>query len=326
MDVVDARIERILTAAAQAPSVHNTQPWTVQVQGNRIAVHADPSRQLRHVDPTGREMYISCGAFLFNLRVAARRESLKAVVAVLPSPSDDLLVGRVRLEPDAGPHTDELELSVAVGRRATSRAQFDDQPLDLDVLREMQEAARDEEADLRAINPSDPVRTQVLELVRRAEALAAEDAIARSEESTWTATDPNREDGIPADLLGPATSDDEAPVRHFWGSTGSGGAAFEHRSTMAVLSTSGDSRQDWVAAGQGLEHLLLVATTYFVHASFATTVLENPTTRHDLRRALDLAGHPQMLMRLGYSRTPPHTPRRTVEEIITSKRPEVPGT
>ena len=74
-----------------------------------------------------------------------------------------------------------------------------------------------------------------------------------------------------------------------------------------------------------LEHLLLVATTYFVHASFATNVLENPTTRHDLRRALDLPGYPQMLMRLGYTGTQRHTPRRRVEEIITSTRPAVPG-
>ncbi|PUB23439.1 hypothetical protein C8K30_11137 [Promicromonospora sp. AC04] len=63
--------------------------------------------------------------------------------------------------------------------------------------------------------------------------------------------------------------------------------------------------------------MLLVATTYFVHASFATTVLENPTTRHDLRRALSLDGAPQMLMRLGYSSMPKHTPRRSTP-LVTS--------
>ncbi len=320
MNVIDARVERILAAAAQAPSVHNTQPWTVQVQGNRIALHADPSRQLRHVDPTGREMYISCGAFLFNLRTAARRESLVAHVSVLPSVSDDLLVARVRLDPGLGPDIDELELAVALGRRTTSREPFDDQPIDLDVLREMQEAARDEHGDLRALHPWDPLRSRVLELVRRAEALAAEDTVAREEESAWTATDPSRHDGIPADLLGPSTSDDKAPTRHFGGSTGD--VEFEHHSTMAILTTAADTPQDWVASGQALEHLLLVATTYFVHASFATTVLENPTTRHDLRRLLDLPGFPQILMRMGYSGTQRHTPRRSTAEIVTSTGPD----
>lgn len=315
MDVVDARIERIVTAATHAPSVHNTQPWRVQLDGHRMTVHADPSRQLRHSDPSGREMYISCGAFLFNVRTAARRESLRAVASILPVEDDALRIASITFEPALGPDMDELELSVAIDRRATSRGPFDDQPLDADVLLEIQMASRDEGADLRLLPPSDPARTSVLELERRAEALAAEDAVARAEEEAWTATTATRSDGIPQDLLGPSAADDLAPVRHFVASGGS--AEFEHRSTMAVLSTPHDTPHDWIAAGQALEHLLLVATTYFVHASFATTVLENPTTRHDLRRALSLDGWPQMLMRLGYTTAHKHSPRRPVTDVIT---------
>lgn len=323
MDVIDTRIERIVTAAGKAPSVHNTQPWAVDVQGDRITVHADPSRQLRHADPTGREMFISCGAFLFNLRAAARRESLSAVTTVLPSATDALLVARVRLEPAPGPMMDELELAVAIDHRETSRAPFDDEPLDADVLDEMQDAARDEGADLRIVHPGDPARGGVLELVRRSEALAAEDAVGLGEEAAWTTAGAVRHDGIPQELLGPADPAGRRPTRRSWAHVGTGEGTTEHRSTMAVLATPDDDRHAWVAAGQALEHLLLVATTYFVHASFQTTVLENPTTRHDLRRALDLEGHPQMLMRLGYTGTQRHTPRRSVDEIITTRGPGV---
>jgi hypothetical protein len=143
--------------------------------------------------------------------------------------------------------------------------------------------------------------------------------VARSEEAAWTATDAGRADGIAQELLGPGVTDDRAPVRRFHASAGS--AQFEQRSTMAALSTPGDSARDWILAGQALEHVLLVATTFFVHASFATTVLENPTTRHDLRRLLSLDGSPQMLMRLGYSPQPERTPRRSVDELFTSDRP-----
>ena len=324
MDVVDSRIERIVAAAGKAPSVHNTQPWAVTVQGDRITVRADPSRQLRHADPTGREMYISCGAFLFNLRTAARRESLTAATTVLPSSTDHLLVARVRLEPALGPLMDALELAVAIDHRETSRAAFDDEPLDVDVLGEMQDAARENGADLRVIHPWDPVRAEVLELVRRSEALATEDAVALGEEAAWTTASAVRHDGIPQDLMGPADAQGRRPSRRSWAHVGTGEGTSEHRSTMAVVSTPGDDRQAWVAAGQGLEHLLLVATTYFVHASFQTTVLENPTTRHDLRRALHLEGHPQMLMRLGYTGTQRHTPRRSVDEIITERHVSTP--
>jgi len=156
----------------------------------------------------------------------------------------------------------------------------------------------------------------VIGLVRRAEALAAEDPAARAEEAFWTATVPDRDDGIPQDLLGPTATDDRAPVRRFHASTGS--AQFERRTTMAVLSTPGDSARDWIRAGEALQHVLLVATTYFVHASFATTVLENPTTRRDLRQALSLDAAPQMLMRLGYSSMPQHAPRRSMPLMTTT--------
>lgn len=244
------------------------------VAGNTITLRADAARQLRHSDPHGREMLISCGAFLFNARTAARRDSLTAVVKVLPDPDDELLVAEIALQPGSAPNTDELELSVAIARRTTSRVPFDDQPLFTDVLMSIQQAAQDEGAQLRLIQPSEPVREEVIGLVRRAEAIAAEDPADRAEEAAWTATDPGRSDGIPQDLLGPGAGDERAPVRQFHASTGS--AQFERRTTLAVLSTAGDSARDWVAAGEALQHALLVATTYFVHASFATTVLEKP--------------------------------------------------
>lgn len=314
MDVIDARVERMLGAAANAPSAYNTQPWLARVTGNLVTVRADPSRQLRHSDPHGREMLISCGAFLFNLRTAARRDSLTASVKVLPDPDDSLLVAEVELEPGPPPNSDELELAIAIARRATSRVPFDDQPLFTDVLMAIEQAVRDEGAQLRLIQPSEPVREDVIRLIRRAEALAAEDPAARAEEAAWTATEPGRSDGIPRELLGPGVADDQAPVRRFHASTGS--ASFERQTTMAVVSTPGDTALDWVAAGQSLQHGLLIATTYFVHASFATTVLENPTTRHDLRQVLSLDGAPQMLMRLGYSSAPQRTPRRPVRQEI----------
>lgn len=316
MDTVDARVERILRAGGDAPSVYNTQPWQVSFAGNTVKLRADASRQLQHSDPHGREMLISCGAFLFNARAAARRESLVAVVRVLPDPDDDRLVAEISLEPGSDPSGAELELSVAITRRTTSRTPFDDQPLPTDVLSAIQAAAHAEGAGLRLVQPSDPAREELTRLIRRAEDLAAEDPVSRTEEEAWTTAGKNRDDGIPEDLLGPAPDDPKAPVRRFLGSKDS--ARFEQHSTMAVLTTPGDSPRDWVAAGQALEHALLTATSYFVRASFATTVLENPTTRHDLRRALSLDTFPQMVMRFGSSATPGHAPRRSLDDLAAA--------
>ena len=67
------QINYLLATAARAPSMHNTQPWRFGVDGSVVELHADRSRGLHAMDPTGREMLISCGAALFGLRLAVRR-------------------------------------------------------------------------------------------------------------------------------------------------------------------------------------------------------------------------------------------------------------
>lgn len=63
---------QILHYASLAGSSHNSQPWTVEVYGqDSILVFADTTRKLKVVDPTLRELYMSVGAFIENLHLAA---------------------------------------------------------------------------------------------------------------------------------------------------------------------------------------------------------------------------------------------------------------
>src|SRR4051794_12556 len=63
-------LARAADLATLAPSVHNTQPWSLEVHADRLCVRADRSRQLTALDPSGRELVQSIGAALFNARVA----------------------------------------------------------------------------------------------------------------------------------------------------------------------------------------------------------------------------------------------------------------
>lgn len=53
-------------------------------------------------------------------------------------------------------------------------------------------------------------------------------------------------------------------------------------------------------AGQGLERVLLTAAGRGVMAGFANQPCQVPSLRPQLARVLGLAGHPQVVVRLGY--------------------------
>jgi len=58
-------------SAILAANAHNTQPWKFCVHPDRIDLRADESRNLGVMDPFRREMRISLGCALENLRLRA---------------------------------------------------------------------------------------------------------------------------------------------------------------------------------------------------------------------------------------------------------------
>jgi hypothetical protein len=61
-----AKAQYLISMAARAPSVHNSQPWRFRVGAQAVELWCDPWRKTRD-DALGREMLISCGAALFGL-------------------------------------------------------------------------------------------------------------------------------------------------------------------------------------------------------------------------------------------------------------------
>ncbi len=78
-------MHKIIYYATLAGSSHNTQPWKVEVLSNReLRILADTTRALNVIDPKKRELYISLGAFIENLDLAASALGYATEVQVLP--------------------------------------------------------------------------------------------------------------------------------------------------------------------------------------------------------------------------------------------------
>src|SRR5437588_11255882 len=80
--LTDKEARWAIEQACKAPSIHNTQPWRFRLAGGTFELYADTSRLVSGADPTGRELVISCGAALLNLRIALRQVGFDAKVAL----------------------------------------------------------------------------------------------------------------------------------------------------------------------------------------------------------------------------------------------------
>ena len=317
MGTTNDRIARIIGAGTRAPSVHNTQPWSVQIDDERhLTVRADPSRQLRRCDPQGREMLISCGAFLMNLRVAAAHEGLDAHVRLAPDRRDPWLAARITLNRLAAPGFFDASLYAAITIRRTARGTAAaGRPLDRAELELLRRAVDIEHAGVVFIDPRDAARGHLVSTMRRAEALAVRDRAPLAEERSWLGVSGERRDGIPVAAMGVWLDEPSTDLHTVLRDEAGGARTFESNATSAIITTIGDGPCNWLVAGQALERLLLVAAARGVQASFATRVLENPETRSALEDAFHLESRAQMLLRLRYGVGAPSTPRRDVDEV-----------
>jgi len=311
----ERELRGLVAAAVAAPSIHNSQPWRFVLRRDGIEVYADPWRLLDIVDPAGRELHISCGAAVLNLRVALRVQGRLAPTELLPSPDDPLHVATVSVGPPAPPGAHDRVLHAAVWRRHTQRGPFENRSPEGATLQRLSETAAQEGAVLRVLDVAD--RESVVALVRTAETRLRNDPSYRRELRHWT-TDAEGGQGVPTWAFGPASLIDELPVRDFAAGRPVAGrrtVTFEAGSAIAVLSTAGDTPADWVRAGQALERVLLEATAAGLVASMFTQPLELPELRELLTGTGDLQW-PQMILRIGYGPEAQSAPRRPLDDVI----------
>lgn len=307
--------------ACKAPSIHNSQPWRFHWAGDTFELYADTTRVLSAVDPDGRELVVSCGAALLNLRVALRKVGFDAKVDVLPKPGEPRFLARI-VAKEANPATpEERKLYAALLRRHTHRGGFEERPVPSGVLVELQRAAEAEGAEL--IYVHDPgQRRRVLELARRAEVMLSTDERIRAEISEWTPPPGSRRrDGVPATAYEakPRRHDDDLPARDFDQSRGQGSlpsTAPIPAGVVAVLATTGDLQFNWLAAGQALQRVLLTAAEHNIYAALHSQLAEVKSLRNELRREFYDCGYPQLLLRLGFAPEGTLTPRRPVAEVL----------
>jgi len=320
------QIRSLIRYAILAPSSHNTQPWRFEITKGAVSLFADRTRALPANDPDDRELTISCGCALMNLRVAAAREGFGVSVDLSPASDDGDRLAVVSFQPEGASQPGVTEplsktgLFLSMETRRTYRKRFAPREVPKVTLDALVAAASESGCELKLLE-SQAQRHRVAELVAEGDAVQWADPEWRRELADWM--HPRRRgDGLTVPgLVAPVV---RAVVRMF--NMGKSVGAKDHQlaeesPVLAVLGTAGDSRADWLAAGQALQKVLLVAHTHGLQASYLNQPIQVASLRPKLQELLEQVAFPQILLRLGFPEDEVHAaPRRPLDDVYIAKK------
>ena len=331
-------LPQLREAVDRAPSIFNQRPWELELTADdRVDLYSVPNDVLAGAGLL-REAVISCGAALYNLRLAIRVAGRRPSIWLLPGLDQEsglldavtgerTLLASVEVMPSRAvpPSSAEQELFEALWLRRTDRGPFRYLPVPPPILVEMEIAAAREHAWLRTLPP--------------AESRRAMRAAVRASKQLGT-TLGARLPAVPGAAYGPTPENQKEPPTRpdFW--LPETVARFERHPLLMALSTDDDRPLDWLRAGQALQHALLAGTRfsmstpggrsapyrqaldygpldphrlrprpavpagYAVEASFLTQSLELADQRHQVRHwswRTSYTEVPQMVLRVGYA-------------------------
>ncbi len=312
------KLRSLLAYAVLAPSTHNTQPWRFTVAGDTLTLHADRTRALPVIDPFGRELILSCGAALFNLRVALRHFGYAGRVSLFPDAADPDCLACVELGEPAQTTDGEERLFASLPHRHTNRMAYSERVI-ADTILEALRAAVEQEGVRIELVPQGETRDALAELIVTADRDQMADPQFRRELARWLRPNGDHQgDGIPGYALGmPGLISYAGPffVRTF--DTGALTAARDRQIVtnsplLLALHTATDTPEDWLKTGQALERLLLCATAEGISASFLNAPLQVTELRPQVCDLLGITGFPQVILRMGYGPEVKPTPRREI--------------
>lgn len=323
--LADALLRAALFARL-APSLHNSQPWHWRIGAAALDLRLERRRVLTVSDPNARLAVLSCGAALHHARIHLAVEGWRVATARVPDSDDPDLLARLRVgdvAPDGGDAVapdggDVAGMVRAALRRRTNRRGTPGAPLDRHRVDSIRESVRGQGADLTPLRPQRVVA--LAGPAERAYNVESADPAWQVEIAGWVGGDRPSGTGIPAYAL---PSDPElltAPARVLRRA----GAALvaethRHAAVFAVLHTPGDSRRDWLTAGEGLSAGWLTATELHVAVLPLSVVTEVASSRDRIRQLLDWSGYPHLLLRLAAATDDltPATPRLAAKDFIS---------
>lgn len=323
IDSRDEQLAFLVRYATLAPSSHNSQPWSFRITPEGIEVFADLSRRLPVADPADRELLMSVGAAMSNLRVAAAHFGFETTVLYGSQRDETSPVATIAIRETCAPSFELRRLFAAIPQRHTNRSSFEEKSIEPATLSALCDFMEEHAEYAQFVLPHD--QSRIAELVAEGNRQLMANEEFRKETAQWVrANETTADDGICGDgfgIPGPLAALGPWMIRSF--DLGPAQAAHDkelvEKAAGLIAITADDDRVSLLRAGETLELLLLLLTTAGVQYSFMNQPCEVEQLRRQLWSMLRSERPPQLLVRIGYARAVQRPmPRRDVGNVLVT--------
>lgn len=320
----------LLKYAVLAPSTHNSQPWLVQIEGNKCKVYADREVKITEADPVGRDMYISIGCFLENLLIAAGHFSVFYQLKVNSIRDQNLPVLEIEFNstgqlPKRHAIDRNKHLFQAIEKRRNTRYKFEERAIPKGVIEECLHFAEEfnHSCELSVFTSEDQIQA-VANLTSGAIKEAYEKSSFRVEMSEWINNNfSKKKRGLFGYALGvPAPISLVLPfvVKYFnigWKIGGLSADVVRSAPALFVIEVQENSPENWIKVGQLAELLMLHLNASSLKTAIYVAAIEIGNNAKQLEKILCLKNKPAFLFVAGFnSFEQPAAPRYTPESLL----------
>lgn len=317
----------MIEQATKAPSGHNTQPWLFRICEDSIEIHPDNRKTLHVVDRNRREMFVSLGCATENLCIAAGSIGYASKVNV----SEE---GIISIELHSVDNQKKTLLSGQITRRQTNRSIYNGKQIPEKVIRELLTLEKEEYIGIYCWQKQSIEFNKIRDYVLVGNKIQMSDSCFKNELKSWMRFNKRDEqqtlDGLSYAVFG-------APNLPRWlsrlimgtyltpGMQNKSDEKKVNSSSHVVLFTvENDSIPEWIQLGRTLEHFLLKTTeagiaTAFINQPCELKVLAEQMQCEVIHQTGKEKRIPVVLLRMGYAKAMPYSPRKERNEVIISE-------
>lgn len=315
--------------AVKAPSGHNTQPWKFRLMRSSIEVYPNFAYALPAVDPDNREMYISLGAAVENLCIAANHLGYSSTPSIKKEHE-----GTFKINIDL--HKDTVTkdpLFSQIEKRQTNRSVYNGQLISEDTI-DIIKRIRPEDNIAFYLFKKNDVCFNSLELeVENGNRIQMNDDAFKDELKNWIRFNDGQAeeagDGLTNRVMGsPAVPGflGKFIIGFFLKPEKQNKAdieKIESSSHFVLFTIKNDIPEEWISLGRSLERFLLKTTELGLANAYMNQPCEIPELSNRIRTNLPINNeYPVLLLRIGYSHAAAYSHRRLLEKAIMDCREE----